>query len=80
VDADTRFECLSYFKLFKFQILSYLENLASNSIYFNYHDAFELNTHGEGSEIDDILLFGIKREIEGIHDVPKLYIVNVSDY
>jgi hypothetical protein len=59
---------------------SYFENFASNSIYFNYHDAFELSTYGEGSEIDDVLLFRIKREIESIHDVPKPYIVNVSDY
>ena len=40
----------------------------------------KLNTHREGGEIDDILLFGIKREIEGIHEVPNPYIVNVSDY
>jgi hypothetical protein len=41
----------------------------------------ELNTHGEGGEIDDILLFRIMREIlRVLYYVPKPYIVNVSDY
>ena len=38
----------------------------------------KLNTQREGDEIDDILLFEIKREIlRGVYDVPKPYIVNV---
>jgi hypothetical protein len=42
----------------------------------------ELNTHRERGEIDDILLFGIKREIlRVLYNVPKPYIViNVGDY
>jgi hypothetical protein len=41
----------------------------------------KLNTNREGGEIDDILLFEIKREIlRVLYDVPKPYIVNVGNY
>jgi hypothetical protein len=40
----------------------------------------KLNTCKEGREIDDILLLGINREIDGVHEVPKPYIINVGDY
>ena len=39
----------------------------------------KLNSHREGGEIDDILLFGIKQEIlRVLYNVPKPYIVNVG--
>jgi hypothetical protein len=41
----------------------------------------KLTTHREGGEIDDILLFEIKREVlKVLYNVPKPYIVNVDDY
>jgi hypothetical protein len=40
----------------------------------------KLNTRKEGREIDDILLLGINREIDDVHEVPKPYIINVGDY
>ena len=41
----------------------------------------KLNAHRERGEIDNITLFGIKREIlRVLYNVPKPYIVNIGDY